>query len=126
KQNKIDFNSLRILVLSTTGLGDSLWATPAFEKIKQKYPTSHLAVITTGLGGQVFFNNPHINQIFFLENLFSFKCFKLWNKLRKNRFQIVFQFHSSQRYALPLCSTIGAEKIVGTQGSSKGLDSIFT
>lgn len=126
KKNPLDLDHLKVLVISTTGLGDSLWATPAFKEIKQKYPHAYLAVLTTKLGKQVFLNNPHIDQIYLLEKFFSFRCVRLWRTLLKNRFQIVFQFHNSQRYVLPFCALLGAQKIVGTQGLCKGLDTLLT
>ncbi|PIS00334.1 MAG: hypothetical protein COT84_07825 [Chlamydiae bacterium CG10_big_fil_rev_8_21_14_0_10_35_9] len=122
KKNCVDSKNLRVLILSTTGLGDSLWATPAFSTLKQYFPNAYLAVLTTSFGAQVFQNNPHVNQIFTL----SSSLFSLWKKLRKEKFQIVFHFHTSQRFVLPLSCIIGAEKVVGTKNKCKGLDFLLT
>ncbi|MGD2168881.1 MAG: glycosyltransferase family 9 protein [Chlamydiota bacterium] len=122
KKNCINSKNLRVLILSTTGLGDSLWATPAFSILKQYFPNAYLAVLTTPFGEQVFQNNPHVNQIYTLASSWFF----LWKKLKKEKFQVVFHFHTSQRFVLPLSCIIGAEKIVGTKNKCKGLDFLLT
>ena len=53
-------NEPRILVVSTTGLGDSLWGTPSIRAIKNKYPKSYLALLTSSIGKEIFTNNPYI------------------------------------------------------------------
>lgn len=109
------------LIVSTTGLGDTLWATPAIRNLRQKNPEAYIAVLTSPLGGQVLQNNPHIDEIFVFK-----KLFRLWRVLRKRHIATVLVFHTSQRTALPFCALLGASRIVGTEGLSKGLDSLLT
>ena len=128
RRRKFHFDSQnpRILIVSTTGLGDSLWATPTFFTIKEKYPNCFLAVLTSSIGKEVFTNNPLINEIFTLEKPFIHYFISLLKNLRKYKFQAVFIYHSSQRLTLPLCSIIGASIIVGTKNMNKGLDNLLT
>jgi len=121
-----DSKNPRILIVSTTGLGDSLWATPTFFAIKEKYPNCYLAVLTSAIGKEVFMNNPFIDKIFTLEKPFIRFAFSLLKTLRKRKFQVVFLYHSSQRITLPLCSVIGASMIIGTKKMNKGLDKLLT
>jgi ADP-heptose:LPS heptosyltransferase len=123
KINEVRFRNLKILVLSTTGLGDTLWATPFLEEIKKYYPTAEICFFTTSLGHELLKNNPHIDTfvIFQIRKLFS-----LIKKLKKLKIQIVFHLHTSQRLFLPIASIIGAQKIVGYKGKTKGLDKLLS
>ncbi len=125
-RNSFSPNEPRILLVSTTALGDSLWATPFIEALKKKYPSSYLAILTSSIGHEVFNNNPFINEIFSFKRSLLFAFFSLFYQLRKRKIQMVISLHSSQRLALPLCSIIGAEKIIATEGKNKGLDILLT
>ncbi len=109
------------LIVSTTGLGDTLWATPAIRNLRLKNPEAYIAVLTSPLGEQVLKNNPHIDEIFVFK-----KLWRLWRVLRKRNIATVLVFHTSQRAALPFCALLGASRIVGTAGLSKGLDQLLT
>lgn len=114
--------SNRILVVTTTGLGDTLWATPAIESLRKSFPNSYIAALTSPLGSQILEGNPHLSQIYTLDRF----SFSLWKKLYKDRFDAVLLFHASQRLTLPLCTLIGAGQIIGTSGINKGLDCLLT
>lgn len=126
KKNTLDKLRPKILILSTTGLGDTLWATPAFKEIKQYYPLAYIGVLTTTFGQEVLINNPYIDAYFTLPKFCSLHTIKLWKNLRKKRFQIVLHFHTSQRFVLPLSSLIGASEVIGLVKNTKGLDALLT
>lgn len=107
----------RILIVSTTALGDTLWATPAIESLRKSFPDHKITVLTSSIGMEVLKDNPHIDSLLPLKN---------WTALFKMRFETVLLFHASQRFILPLCSLLGATRIVGTIGINKGLDSLLT
>lgn len=112
--------------MATTALGDTLWTTPAIENIKTQYPHCYLGVLTSPIGMQVLENNPHIDKLFELKEPLSKHFFKLRKELYKEQFDTVLLMHASQRLTLPLCTLIGASRIVGTSGINKGLDSLLT
>lgn len=122
-QNK---ESPRILVVSTTGLGDTLWGTPAIRAIKAEYPNSYLALLTSPIGKELLLHNPHIDEIFTLKNPALPSCLMLLPQLKKKAFEIALIFHISQRPILPLCHFINPKEIIGTEGINKGLDSLLT
>lgn len=111
----------RILIVATTALGDTLWATPAIENIRKAHPNAYIAVLTSPIGLEVLAHNPHIDQLHLLRYPFS-----LWKTLYRSRFDTVLLFHASQRIALPLVSLLGARRIIGTAGINKGLDALLT
>jgi lipopolysaccharide heptosyltransferase II len=114
------------LIVSTTGLGDSLWGTPALRALREAHPNANISVLTSPVGKEVFKNNPHLSEIFLLKNSSLYAFFSLYRKLKKKRFGTIFIFHASQRFILPFCFLLGAKKIIGTEGINKGLDFILT
>lgn len=116
----------RILIVSTTALGDTLWTTAAVENIRLSFPKAHIAILTRPIGKQVFQHNPHIDQIHLLPDPLLPSFFSLWKSLYQERFDTILLFHASQRLVLPLCSLLGASRIIGTSGINKGLDSLLT
>lgn len=122
-QNK-DTN--RILVVATTALGDTLWATPAIAALRKSFPKATISLLTSPIGLEIFQHNPHIDQLYCLKEPLSRRFFFLWKKLFVQRFDTVLLFHASQRLALPLCSLLGARRIIGTAGINKGLDALLT
>jgi ADP-heptose:LPS heptosyltransferase len=116
----------RILIVSTTGLGDTLWATAAIENIRKTFPHCYLAVLTSPIGFEALQNNPHINQLFTLKEPLLFHFFSHVKRLYMEKFDTVLLFHASQRLTLPLVSLIGASRVIGTANLNKGLDCCLT
>ncbi len=116
--------SNHFLIVSTTGLGDSLWATPAIRALRKAYPNSYIGCLTSRMGGEVFKSNPHLNEVLIFNHTLS--LLKLYFQLKKRKIGTVLLFHASQRAMLPLCSVIGASRRIGTQGLQKELDILLT
>ncbi|MBS0626070.1 MAG: glycosyltransferase family 9 protein [Verrucomicrobia bacterium] len=110
----------RILAVATTALGDTLWAMPAIESLRKSFPNSHIALLTSPIGLQIFKHNPWTDEIHLLDSPLA-----LWKKLR-GRFDTILILHASQRFILPLCASLGATRIVGTAGINKDLDDLLT
>ncbi len=116
----------RILIVSTTALGDTLWATPAIANIRAAHPKAYIACLTSPIGLQVLKHNPHIDQLYLLKEPLFRHFLPLWKTLYKQQFDTILLFHASQRLTLPLCALLGATQIIGTAGINKGLDSLLT
>ena len=116
----------RILVVSTTALGDTLWATPTLESLRKSFPNAYLSVLTSPIGKEVLKTNPWIDSIHLLAEPLLPRVFSLWRTLIKEKFDTILLLHASQRLVLPLCSLLGASQIIGTVGINKGLDSLLT
>ncbi len=111
----------RFLIVSTTALGDTLWATPAIESLRLSFPDAFIGCLTSPIGMEVLKYNPNIDRLYLLQ-----KLFKLRKTLYQEKFDTVLLFHASQRLTLPLCASIGASRIVGSEGINKGLDDLLT
>jgi len=120
------FEGERFLVVSTTGLGDTLWGTPAIRALRQAYPKAYIGILTSDLGAEVLGGNPHIDELFVVGKHVIFSLIQLFKAVRNRKIGTVFIFHTSQRTVLPFCHLIGASRIVGTEGINKGLDFILT
>ncbi len=110
----------RILAVSTTALGDTLWTMPALNALRRCFPDAYLAALTSKIGMQIFDNNPWTDALYLLQSPLS-----LWHHLR-GQFDTIVLFHASQRFVLPLCASLGASRLVGTSNLNKGLDDLFT
>jgi ADP-heptose:LPS heptosyltransferase len=107
----------RFLIVSTTALGDTLWATPALHNLRSSYPNAYIAVLTSPIGTEALKNNRHLTEIFTTHHP--------WPLLRK-KIATILIFHTSQRWVLPFCTLLGASRIIGTQNGHKGLDALLT
>ena len=110
----------RFLVVSTTGLGDTIWGVPALRALRQTYPDAYIGVLTTPAGENLLQHCPYIDEFFLMKDPL------LLFKLRKKKFSHVFLFHISQRIMIPLAFFTGAPHLIGTKGRNKDLDSILT
>lgn len=116
----------RFLILSTTGLGDTLWATPAIRALRQCFPTSYISIITSQLGESVLKHNRRLDAIFTFKEPSLPSLLSLYFQLKAQKITHVLQFHTSQRGILPLASLLGAREIIGSYGINKGLDCFLT
>ncbi|MFY7843000.1 MAG: glycosyltransferase family 9 protein [Rhabdochlamydiaceae bacterium] len=110
--------------MSTTGLGDSLWADPAIKALKRACPDARLFLLTSFIGKEVFKEHPDIERIF----LFKKSCLSFFSQLyqlRKWQVHTAIIFHISQRIAVPLTLLSGADVTISSQGLNKGLDDLF-
>ncbi len=118
----------RFLVVSTTGIGDTLWGTPAIRALKETYPESYIGVLTRNPGFNLLQENPNIDEIFIFNRGFSgiFSLPGLLKTLRQKKFEVAFIFHASDRIIWPLVFFTGAGEIIGANKDNKGLDFILT
>lgn len=117
----------RFLIVSTTGIGDTLWGTPAIRALKEAYPDSYIGLLTTATGCELLKGNPYIDRFFiFKRGLRVLTLLKLLKELRQERFGVAFIFHASDRIIWPLVFLTGTPQIIGIVGQSKGLDFILT
>lgn len=117
-------NQEHFLIVSTTGLGDTLWATPAIRALREAHPKAYIGCLTSALGADVLQNNPYLNEVFVFNKIPS--LIKIYFQLRKRKIGTALLFHTSQRAILPLCAVIGASRRIGTASLQKGLDSLLT
>ena len=100
--------SSRILILAVRAIGDIVLMTPVPRLLKQKFPSSYLAVLADGASAQVLHNNPHIDRLFtidrsrsrrltWMQQLIEWKT--LMAEIRGERFDSVIDLFSGPRSA---------------------------
>ena len=57
----------RILVLSIRAIGDVALMTPIFRLLKEKFPSTYLAVLADGASAYVLHNNPYIDRLYTID-----------------------------------------------------------
>lgn len=116
----------RFLILSTTGLGDTLWGTPAIRALKKSFPTSYIGIVTSPVGKTLLQHNPHLSEILVAKDPLAGSLVSLYRTLKGKKITHILNFHISQRPMLPLAAVLGAQEIIGTCGTTKGLDVLLT
>lgn len=118
----------RFLIVSTTGIGDTLWGTPAIRALKERNPQSYIGVLTNKQGAEILRENPWIDKFFIFDK--GLQNIILWPwllaSMRQSNFHAAFIFHSSDRIIWPLCYLAGPGERFGFKGENKGLDFLLT
>ncbi len=118
----------RFLIVSATGVGDTLWGTPAIRGLRETYPQSFIGVLTSPAGFEILMRDPHIDEFFVFRKgaggVISLPG--MLKKLRMRKFEVAFIFHSSDRILWPLCYLAGPSERIGMEKVNKGLDFLLT
>ncbi len=126
KPRKKTFDARRFLIVSTTALGDTLWATPALAALRAGHKEAHISVLTSPIGREVLLHNPHIDSLFVLQGPVLRSLCTLYRTLKKKQFSHILIFHASQRPVLPCMALLAPEVLMGSTGLNKGLDGLLT
>jgi len=111
-KKKINIDKIEnILVMSNTAIGDTLFATPALNLIKSKYPDKEVLAVLNPANYKLFETNPNIDKIVlyrgkwrdFLSVLFRLKHFDI---------DLTLILHSNEPQATPMAYLAGSDYIV--------------
>ena len=116
------------LIVSTTGIGDTLWGVPAIRALRQTYPEAYIAVLTKPLGAELLKCNPDIDKILTIRRGLRAlpDAIPLIGSLFARRFSTVLVFHVSERIIWPLVLLAGAPRVIGAAGAFKHMDRLLT
>ncbi len=120
------FTKRHFLIVSTTGLGDTLWGTPGIKALRASFPNAKISVLTSPIGSEVLGHNPYIDELIVMRDPVFASLPRLYFQLKRQHISDVLLFHTSQRSLLPLTAILGARRIIGTIGINKGLDELLT
>jgi ADP-heptose:LPS heptosyltransferase len=115
------------LIISATGIGDTIWGTPAIREFRKQYPEVNLCALTKRGGKEILSNNPNINRIYLFKKGILY-YFALLRDIRKACFDTVIIFHATDRIVWLLAYLTGAGKIIGSdrERHHKGMDFLMT
>ncbi|HUO76006.1 MAG TPA: glycosyltransferase family 9 protein [Thermodesulfovibrionales bacterium] len=101
----------RILVVSSTAIGDTLLSTPAIKTVRERYPHADIVAHFNIKNMELFDNNPHINGIIPYYGGYK-KFFGTVSKFRKHKFDLALIFHGNEPQASPTAYLSGIRFIM--------------
>lgn len=100
-----------ILVVSSTGIGDTLMSTPGIRAIRERYPEARITALFRHKYIELFENNPHIDAIIPYYGKYK-GLLRTIRALRKGGFDLAVIFHGNDPDIIPLAYLSGAPFIV--------------
>jgi ADP-heptose:LPS heptosyltransferase len=110
----------RVLLISNTALGDTLFSTPALRALKEKFPTWELEVLAHRVFGALLAPNPHVARIFTYPGR-NRRLVTLARDLGRRAYDLVIILHGNDPEATLLAHLTGSPFIIGSAGSPLSL-----
>ncbi|MFC1631616.1 glycosyltransferase family 9 protein [Candidatus Omnitrophota bacterium] len=120
----------KILVIELAGIGDLVMASPALAGLREKFPKSHIAILSLTRARALLRHCPYIDQLFsFNEDIFSLrylkKNIKTLIQIRRQNFDIALNLYNLYSWAgvlkmRILFSLLGAKQTLGRNTDGKG------
>ncbi len=101
----------RILVVSSTGIGDTLFSTPAIRGLREGYPQAHITAMLRARYLDLFRNNPHVDAVIPYYGKYR-RLASTIAVLRRGRFDVAAILHGNDPEIIPLAYLSGARFIV--------------
>lgn len=100
----------RILLVSSTAIGDTLLSTPAFRSIRLAYPQARISLLVNAAYEELFSGNPDIDETIPFHGGYR-RFFRLALALWRRRLDLVCILHGNEPQATPLAYLSGARFI---------------
>ena len=107
----------RILLMSTTAIGDTLFSTPAIRAMKETYPEREIHVLCHQRQALLLKENPQIDRLLFYRGK-ARGLLSLVRSLREQHYDLVVILHSNDPEAVPLARATRAPYLIGS-GTSR-------
>ena len=107
----------RILLMTTTAIGDTLFSTPAIRAVKETYPDKEVQVLCHQRNALLLRENPHIDRLLLYRGK-ARGLLSLIRSLREQHVDLVVILHSNDPEAVPLAWATRAPYLIGS-GTSR-------
>ena len=87
----------KVLVVSTTGMGDCLWGTPGIRALKKTFPEMEIDLVVNQSWKTLFEFNPYLSQIFEYRSQWYFQPF-LGIQLLGRHYDAIYIFHANRNF----------------------------
>jgi ADP-heptose:LPS heptosyltransferase len=87
----------KILLVSVTGMGDSLWGTPGIRALKKAFPAVKIDLLVNRPWKSLFEHNPRLNKIFEYQSQWYLQPFA-GIQLFKRSYDVIFIFHANHNF----------------------------
>lgn len=126
KKKKDDQKYDQILVVSTTGIGDAMWGTPALKILRQSLPKAHITLLTGSLSRQIFNHNPHFDEMITVRRNGGLELLKIFFLLKKKKYDAILIFHCSYKWLIPLFYFLSPKRYIGFKHDAKMFTELLT
>ena len=109
-----------VLLVATTGLGDSLMMTPGIRALRHAYPDVQIDLLVTRSSRVVFENNQHVKRLWLLGSGLS--ALLQIQRAMCSQYQVAYVLHASSRLAWILAA-LSAPKVVAGDWQSASVPS---
>jgi ADP-heptose:LPS heptosyltransferase len=106
----------RVLLISNTALGDTLFSTPAIRALKERFPAWELEVLAHRVFGAILAHNPHVSRIFSYPGR-NRRLLALARTLRLRAYDLVIILHGNDPEATLLARLTECRYIIGSAKS---------
>ena len=106
----------RVLLISATALGDTLFSTPAIRALKERFPAWELEVLAHRVFGAILAHNPHVGRIYTSPGR-NRRLLTLARDLRRRGYDLVIILHGNDPEATLLAHLTGSPFIIGSARS---------
>jgi len=100
-----------ILIISSTGLGDTLLSTPAIRSIRQRYPGVRIVAFLNSRNMELFADNPDVDMIIPYRGGYR-RFFRTVMQFRNLKPDVALILHGNEPQATPYCYLSGTRYIV--------------
>jgi len=108
----------RILVVSSTAIGDTLFATPAWRALRVRYPHARIVGHIRESVQPLFSDNPHLDAIIPYAGGYH-RFFRTVRALRQERFDLALIFHGMGPQAIPMAVLSGTPFVIRIPNTSE-------
>jgi ADP-heptose:LPS heptosyltransferase len=108
----------RILAVSSTAIGDTLFATPAWRALRHRYPSARIVGHIRDKVVPLFQDNPHLDAIIPYAGGYR-RFLPTLRALRRERFDVALIFHGMGPQAIPMAVLSGAPFVVRIPNTSE-------
>ncbi len=106
----------RVLLISNTALGDTLFSTPAIRALKERYPDWELEVLAHRVFGELLAHNPYVARVWTYPGR-DRRLVALARQLRSRAYGLVIILHGNDPEATLLAALTGSSFIIGSAKS---------
>ena len=106
----------RVLLISATALGDTLFSTPAIRALKERFPAWELEVLGHRVFGTLLAHNPYVARLWAYPGR-NRRLLRLVRELRGRHYDLVIILHGNDPEATLVAHLTGGPFIIGSAGS---------
>ncbi|MCL4503138.1 MAG: glycosyltransferase family 9 protein [Deltaproteobacteria bacterium] len=106
----------RVLLISNTALGDTMFSTPAIRALKERYPDWELEILGHRVFGALLAHNPYVSRVWAYPGR-NRGLVSLVRELRGRHYGLVIILHGNDPEATLAASLTGSPFIIGSAGS---------